>query len=351
MPPTESIEMPFLRNIGLVMTYRCQVACPHCIIKAGPDRKEEILLNEAFDWIQQIAEYRRGYIKSLSLTGGEPFYNIENLKKISTFGESRGLIISAVTNAFWASTPKEAVRILRDLPAVKMLAVSTDVYHQKSIPFERIKNAIVAAKECGIPHNVHICTENKDDKEYLEILNKLEGITERDNIVTAIIFPVGRAMEKIDKSKYRTSDEIPVSACPSSNSPVIFLDGRVLACIGSVIDIQSSHPLMLGNLREKSLREILDNAELNPILHAIRIWGPRKFISKIKDAELNQYLPKSYIKDSICDVCYNLMSNSEIVGFLTRLAEDSGFKREVAYARVYYLKETKTAELYRLARS
>jgi MoaA/NifB/PqqE/SkfB family radical SAM enzyme len=86
MSSDELIEMPFLRNIGFIMTYKCQVACPHCIIEAGPERKEEMLLSDAFNWIQQVANYREGYIKVLSLTGGEPFYNIDHLKKIATFG-------------------------------------------------------------------------------------------------------------------------------------------------------------------------------------------------------------------------------------------------------------------------
>lgn len=349
--PDELLEMPFLRNIGFIMTYKCQVACPHCIIEAGPHRKEEMLLSDAFNWIRQIANYRNGYIKVLSLTGGEPFYNIDNLKKISTFGENCGLLISVVTNAFWASTQEEAVRILRELPAIKMLAISTDVYHQESIPFERVKNAILAAKECDIPYNIHVCTEYEDDKEYKEILKRLQEITETDTINTAITFPAGRALKKVSGLKYRTSEEPPISACSAGSSPIVFPDGRVIACIGPVIDLPSSHPLILGNLRKNSLHEILDNAELNPILHAIRIWGPQKLISIIKEAGLNQYLPERYIKDSVCNACYNLMSNSKIVEFLTQLAKDFEFKRKVAYARVYYLKETKMAELYQLAAS
>ncbi len=80
MPADKFVEMPFLTNIGFVMTYRCQVACKHCIIEAGPDRKEEMLLRHAFDWIKQIASFRNGHIKGLSLTGGEPFFNIRQIR-------------------------------------------------------------------------------------------------------------------------------------------------------------------------------------------------------------------------------------------------------------------------------
>jgi len=345
----ELLEMPFLRNIGLIVTYKCQVACPHCIIEAGPHRKEEMTLHDALDWIHQIAGYKNGYIKVLSLTGGEPFYDKEKLKKLVTFGEENGLIVSVVTNAFWASTPKEAVKILQELSAIKMLAISADVYHQVAIPFERVKNAILAAKECDIPYNIHVCTENENDEEYKEILNKLLELTEIDTINTAVTFPAGRALKRISVLRYQTTEDPPISACSAGSSPIIFPDGRVIACIGPVIDLPSSHPLVLGNLRENSLCEILDKAELNPILHAIRIWGPRKLISIIKEAGLTQYLPERYIKDSVCNACYHLMSSGKIVEFLAQLAEDFEFKQKVAYARVYYLKEPQMAEHYQLA--
>ena len=101
----------------------------------------------------------------------------------------------------------------------------------------------------------------------------------------------------------------------------------------------------MGNLRENSLHEILDNAELNAILHTIRIWGPRKLISLIEERGLIEYLPDRYIKDSVCNACYSLMSNVNIVNFLKQLAEDLEFIQKVAYARVYYLNETKMLEL------
>lgn len=345
------LEMPFLRNIGFIMTYKCQVACPHCIINASPYRKEEMLLSDAINWVQQINSYRNGYIKALSLTGGEPFYNIDNLKEISDFGESCGLIVSVITNAFWASTKEEAVRILKELPAIKILVISTDVYHQEYIPFERVKNALEAAKECGIQYNIAVCTQNENDINYKEILNKLQEITGPDTIYTAITFPAGRALTTLGKLNYETSEEPPISACWAGSSPIVFPDGKVLACIGPVIDLPSSHPLILGNLRKNSLQEILDNAELNPILHAIRVWGPKKLISMVKEAGLDRYLPEKYIKDSACNACYSLMSNSKIVEFLNQLSMDAEFRRKVAYARIYYLKETRMAELCQLAAS
>ena len=101
-------------------------------------------------------------------------------------------------------------------------------------------------------------------------------------------------------------------------------------------------------MRENSLEEILDAAELNPVLHAIRIWGPRKLISMIQEGGLGKHLPDRFIKNSVCNACYSLMSNKAIVQFLEELAEDFEFRRRVAYARVYYLSETRMVELQNL---
>ena len=337
-------EMPYLRNIGLIVTYKCQVACPHCIIEAGPDRKEETRLDDAFNWMNQIADYRNGYIKVLSLTGGEPFYDIEKLKALSSFGEQKGLLVSAVTNAFWALTPQKATKILKELPSIKMLAISADVYHQKNIPFQRVKNAIRAAKKLDVPFQIGVCTENQDDSGYQNMIKKLQKITQPDKIKTAIVFPVGRALN-ITNPKYVTSDEPPISACSAGSAPIIFPNGNILGCIGPVIDIKFANPLLLGNLNNTSLEEILNRSEINPIYHAIRIWGPKKIISMIKEAGLGKNLPTKYIKDSICYACYSLMANTEIGKFLESLANEPEFIRKVAYARLYYLRENRMFEL------
>lgn len=336
---SNELELPFLSNIGIVMTYKCQIACPHCILEAGPDREEEISIKDAYDWIIQITNFRNKHIKVLSLTGGEPFYNMEKLKNISDFADKSGLLVTAATNAFWASTPKKAVKILEKLPEIRALQISADAYHQKYIPFRRVRNAILAALKRGIPHYLAVCTENVDDEEYKQILKRLHELTTTDNIRTVITFPVGRASKELANLNYQTSTEPPLSVCRACGYPVIFPDGRVIACIGPLITLHSKHPLLLGNLFEKPLNSIFDEAELNPILHTLRIWGPKKLVYLIKEAGLGRYLPNRFVQNSVCYACYAMMSCDKIVDFFDRLANDYEFKREVAYARSYYLKE------------
>lgn len=340
--------MPFLRNIGLLVTYKCQVACRHCIIEAGPHRKEEMSIDNAFNWIKQISDYRNGYIKVLSLTGGEPFYNVTNLRKLARYADDCGLLVSVVTNAYWAKDVKEAVNTIKDIPEIGMIAISTDVYHQENIPFKNIKNAVKACEELNIPYNIHVCTENETDEKHQRIVEKLLEITDKDNINTAITLPAGRALEEIDDFQHLMSEEPPISACSAGSSPIIFPNGNITACIGPIIKIDADNPLLLGNLNKEPLNVILDKAEINPVLHAIRIWGPKRLINMIEESDFKKYLPKSYIKGSVCDACYNLMINDHIVNYLKNLSKNSEFIKKVAYARAYYLKETEMIESLKL---
>src|SRR5579864_1600947 len=95
---------PFLQNIGLMLTYKCQVSCPHCIVECSPRRTEEMDEARALDWIAQIARYRNHYVKVLSLTGGEPLIDLDRFRRIADCGRSHGLLVAVVSNAFWAET-------------------------------------------------------------------------------------------------------------------------------------------------------------------------------------------------------------------------------------------------------
>jgi pyruvate-formate lyase-activating enzyme len=322
-----------------MMTYRCQVACPHCVVEAGPHRREEVDLEEALRWVQQISAYRGGHIRALSLTGGEPFCVFEKLKRVAAVASSLGLVVTVVTNAYWAEDKRKAVETLRSIPGLDMIGISSDVYHQKLIPFERVKNAALAAKECNLSFRILVSTESETAPEYLAVIERLSEVAAPENISTVRTFLAGRALASMQSTKFELSETPCPCACDAAGAPVLFPDGRAVACVGALIGLRSWHPLTLGNLRETSLEEILDKAEQNPILHAIRIWGPRKLIAMVADSGPKAELPGRYIADSNCDLCYALFTNPRIVQYLDRLGQDQDFRRTTAYGRVYYLNE------------
>ena len=337
------VEIPFLRAMSLVITYKCQIQCSHCIMNAGPSRKEIIPIRDAMDWIGQISDYANGHVKVLSITGGEPFYDLNFLEKIIKFANGCGLIINVVTNAFWAKTKEDASNILKKFPMINVLAISTDIYHQKYISIERIRNAVLASKECGIHYNIHITVNN--DSEYRKIHSDLQDIVDSKKIISVSTFPSGRAKNSKNLLELKTSNEPPLSACTAGSSPVIFPNGNVLACMGPLMDLKRKNPLILGNLKEKSLNKILDESEKNILLHLLRVWGPRKIITLLEKSGKRELIPKKYVQGSVCDTCYKIMSNSKILSFFLSNHSNKDFLHYVAYARLFYLKETRMAHL------
>jgi organic radical activating enzyme len=340
-------EAPFLANIGFMLTYKCTIACPHCIVKAGPNRKEEMTIESAYNWLNQIKSYKNGNIYGISLTGGEPFYNIEQLIGVANYAQSLGFIVSVVSNAYWASTREQALKTLSMCSSIQLISISTDIYHQQEIPFTNIKNAIWAAKKLGKLYNIAVATENETDPEYLRIMDNIIEIADAENVNTAIILPVGRAAKEANKSQYQFSDEPPEAACSMASFPIVFPNGNVTACIGPPITMPDFNPLYLGNLNQESISEIFDKAENNYILHSIRTFGPKVLVKLLAKNGYKRLIPQQYIKDAICDICFKLFSNKETCKILQHIIEnDSDFRKQTEYGRLYYLNETEMIKEY-----
>jgi hypothetical protein len=130
-----------------------------------------------------------------------------------------------------------------------------------------------------------------------------------------------------------------------AHAPVILPDGRVVACFGPLVSLDTEHPLALGDLREESIEAVLDRAEQNVVLHAIRLWGPAELIRRAREAGLGANLPTRFVANSVCSACYALLTEPTIVQYLTRLQKDAEFRNEVAWARVYYMNERRMLEV------
>lgn len=159
----------------------------------------------------------------------------------------------------------------------------------------------------------------------------------------SITFPVGRAGTRQKNFDYETTSTPCPATCTMSSSPVIFPDGAVFACIGPVLTLKHNHPLRLGNLSEEPLETILDRAESNRLLHAIRIWGPGTLLSELESKGYTEPISDNYIEQSVCDACFKLMSNQKTVENLLEIKKDLEFTEKVAYGRVYFLNEDRMA--------
>lgn len=346
----ENKELPFLTNFGFMLTYKCTISCPHCIVKAGPHRTEEMKTEDALNWLDQLKEFTdlKKIKAGISLTGGEPFYNQDLLKNVADYALSLGFIVSVVTNGFWATSRERAIEVLKKFDSIDFFSISTDLYHGEFIPETYIRNAVYACKKVGKEYNIAIATTSEEDPAYLELLDRLLDFTEKDKIETALMVSVGRAETEVSSENINLTSEPSKAACSMAGFPVIFPNGKVIACIGPPIILPDFNPLYLGNLNKKTMFEIFDTAESNTILHAVRVFGPSILVEYLRDNGYDNLLPSSFQEDSICDVCNKLFSNRQICKALDAIAENEMLIKKVAYGRYYYLEETEMMEKLKL---
>lgn len=331
---------PFLYGVGLMLTYRCNVACAHCLVQASPHRKEWMKEEDAKTWLKELRSYRNGHIKLIAITGGEPFFDFPLLQSISSYAQELGFIVTVVSNAFWASSEEKALQVLQELPSIDVLAVSTDQYHLPFIPIENICNAVKAAQQIGLHIEVSLATENKKSIEYKKLLEKVHSFIPKEHVNEVITIPVGRAASEIEMDKWNITSKALNVPCRMASFPVILPSGRISPCVGPLMTLPGDHALMLGNLCEESVKDIFDRAEKNILLQTIRTIGFAGLSLLLEKYDYKDKLPKSIVSGSICDFCYKMVSNPELTAILQELIpKEKSIEYYVTLLRAQYYGE------------
>ncbi|MDR2178544.1 MAG: radical SAM protein [Treponema sp.] len=130
------LKTGYLYHGGIMVNYRCNAACRHCLYACSPTRGAGYAGRKTMREI--CAVLRRGGIGSVHVGGGEPFLNIEGLLMAVRELAAAGISLDYVeTNGFWAADVKEARETLRALAGegVHSLCVSLDPFHAEYVPY------------------------------------------------------------------------------------------------------------------------------------------------------------------------------------------------------------------------
>ncbi|MDR3147173.1 MAG: radical SAM protein [Treponema sp.] len=121
---------------GIMVNYRCNAACRHCLYACSPTRTAGYIDRETMAAV--CAALRRGNIGSVHIGGGEPFLDFKGLLGAITALKQADIALDYVeTNAFWAqdaALARQYIRSLRDLGA-GALCISLDPYHAEYVPY------------------------------------------------------------------------------------------------------------------------------------------------------------------------------------------------------------------------
>ena len=135
------------RDIGLILGYRCQAACAHCLYNCGPAWQEWIDPDEVRAALS-AAKCAWGSGFQVHLTGGEPFLNYPLLLASTQIARNLDIPVYLETNAGWCRDLDLAEGRFHELREAGLGAVLVSVspFHQEAIPLGRALEAISAAR-------------------------------------------------------------------------------------------------------------------------------------------------------------------------------------------------------------
>jgi MoaA/NifB/PqqE/SkfB family radical SAM enzyme len=322
-----------LNSILFLISEKCSVGCDHCGY-IGTARNGETEPSELLQWIAQAGAYG---ISGMLFTGGEPFDRLSVLVAAVQAADAAGVRSGVFTSSCWASSPSRACHILSRLPELSRLYLSTDIYHQRRVPVEYVRNAIDAAITLEIPEinlNITFATD-KDRQAQARQFQDYEGrVTINGDRVVPTRYQRPDLLANQDPLRDLGPENYP-SHC-WIGTPFVNYNGDLFAChmgAGSTQEV----PYFLGSLRSSSFSDIMASAERRIDYQYLRTHGPRG-VAKLfqREPALFSDLPRtSFTTD--CDMCRILLTHPGAKEALIRAAETH--RGEIDVRRALLLKE------------
>lgn len=293
---------------GLMLTYWCNARCDSCYLACDSDRGDWMPVELALEtWRSLVRAGPSGC--RIHLTGGEPFGNWPHLLEICRLAHAEGLapLEKIETNAFWADDESAIADRLRALDAAGMgtLSISTDPYHQRTVPIDRCRLLARVAEDLLGADRVQVRwrdwladgtdTAHLDETRWRELIVRYAA-SGRDRLT-------GRAAELIAPHlPGRPAESFANNPCRESllRSRHVHVDpaGRIMpgVCAG----------IVLGRIGPQSVEEIWHRLDADhatrPIVSVLAREGP---VGLLADARRGGFTPHPTYAAK-CHLCWHL---------------------------------------------
>lgn len=137
------------RELALMYSRRCNIACRHCGIESSPYVRGEMGLPAATRFIAEAASIPQ--FMKMTFTGGEPMlYQNEHIQLFELCA-GLGLQTRMVTNGFWARDRQKGYSLLKRLKEAGLceLNFSADIFHLEFQKRETLHHAPTAQTSWG----------------------------------------------------------------------------------------------------------------------------------------------------------------------------------------------------------
>jgi len=206
--------IPSLTAIHFLITYGCSAECDHCFIWGTPRRSAAMTIEQVDLFLDQVQAV--GTVTGVCAEGGESFTRYDVVLHFLRAATARGLAASALTNASWVESRAQAQEGIAELMTAGLtnLGISTDQWHQRSVPVARVDTLLEVCAEAGLAAS--------------RMETKIEGVMFR-----------GRAAERL-AGQMPTKPAHELTACPHEKLDApsrIHLDcyGNLHLCQGLVL--------------------------------------------------------------------------------------------------------------------
>ena len=318
--------------LGLYLTNKCNMRCRHCIVSSGPEENSRLDLESVLRQVRALA--RQGELRAIHVSGGEPFIYPNDLRRIAQLGSSLGLAVGVNTNASWAKNAANGVRVLKRIPGLSQLFISTDRFHREFAAIDCVFHAARAAIGLGLRVTIGVCIPDGETEEEIEELRCALGPQASDVTIFRQRLDVGGRAASLPEALRRGAvEQYPTGGCRQLNRPVVVENGGVLACCNTTVYGKvTGSPLDGGQLNaNEDLSTKLKRFKQDTILQALRVFGPSFFANRLT-LDAKRRLKGQYIEDDICDLCSEIMADEHFLGELQQIVKEPGVERLIQVA-------------------
>jgi MoaA/NifB/PqqE/SkfB family radical SAM enzyme len=270
-----------LSGLHILLTYQCTFECDHCFVWGSPRQRGVLSLEQIEGILEQAQDAEVG---SIYFEGGEPFLYYPILVKAVHAAAEMGFSVGIVTNAYWASSVRDAMEWLQPFAGrLADLTVSSDLFHCNQPLGEAPQNALTAAKWIGIPTGMISIAQPAEEAEQTHGQIEDQG---------AVMFR-GRAAAVL-ASRVETHNWDSFTECAHED---LLEPGRLhLDPLGNLHICQG---IVIGNVFQQRLKDICETSdpEKLPICGPLREGGPAALVQEYS-------LPHAAGYADACHLCY-----------------------------------------------
>lgn len=275
-----------IKEIDLLLTYKCNLECDHCFVFGSPDAKGVMKISDIDEILNQAEKV--GSIEWIYIEGGEPVLYYPILLWGLREAKKRGFKTGFITNAYWATSVEDAKEWLKPIAKIGIqdAIISDDLFHYGKEEENLSKYAVQACKELRIPvSSISI----EDPKHYSEEKEwKGKPVTEG-----AVLFkgrPAEKLVENLPRKPWETFNKCLDEDFSDQKRVHIDPFGYVHLCQG----------ITMGNLKRKPLHVLFKqfSPQKHPICGPLLKGGPAELL-RTYDVQHE----KAYVDE--CHECYS----------------------------------------------